>query len=79
MHLSPSVLPPGSGAVVWEACAVPPLWGWLCGTLMARGLWRQQGPGGTNPAMSVGPFLPWLRLSLFLESLCLPCPSQPWN
>lgn len=77
MPLSPLVLPPNSGAAIWEACAFPPLWGWLYGTRMVQGLWRQQGSGGTTPAMSVVPFLPWLRLTLFLESLCPPCLSQP--
>lgn len=58
MPLSPLVLPPSSGAAIWEACAFPPLWGWLCGSLMGQGLWRQRGPGGTSPAVFLEPFLP---------------------
>lgn len=52
MHLSPSVLPPGSGPAIWEACVFPPLWGWLCGTLMAKGCGGSRG--------QVAPTLPCL-------------------
>lgn len=38
--------------------------------------WRQEGPGGIKYVMSAVPSWPWLRLSLFLESLCLPVPIQ---
>lgn len=38
MCLSPLTPPPGSGAAVWEAGAIPPLWSWLCGTQASRTL-----------------------------------------
>lgn len=70
-------MPEGLGVPTWEACAIPPL------GVGSREPWPSEGLGGSRgqaartQVMRVVPFLPWLWLPGFLQSLCLPWPSQP--
>ena len=71
-HAGPTWL----GGCRLRGLAIPPLWGWLCETLMIPGPWRQQESEWQQQAIFCV-FLALAQAFPLSGKPVLPCPSQP--